>query len=192
MREIVLYCSILITLAFSIFLNLQDSKEIVRLKKGLTSMEELPFLKKIVETTNFQHFFEGKKVDINQTGIVYPILCIFYSSSMCESCIEASLDDLDFISGSINPEKIVVITDYTDKRDLLIIKNILKKNKIKTLKISEVYLDDSFFNLMTANIPLLFVVDSDKVVKAPSMHIKEIPLYNKKYYETINEMFFNQ
>lgn len=190
MKDIIAYCALLLVLAFSIFLNVQDSKKIAELKNS-HSLDELPFLKKVVEVANYQHFFESKRVDIPQIELEKPYLCVCYLSTMCESCIDASLQELEYISDLIGSENIFVITDYKEKRDIQLIKSALRKSKIRMLSMSDIKLDNSFFQLMTANIPLMFVVDNDKYAKSVSLHIKEVPAYNQEYYKTIQEIYFN-
>lgn len=178
-------------LCISIYLNISFSRTINKLVKNvqLQEVNDYPFLQKIIEVSNYQYLFEGRNVELKDISINKPYLCIVYLSSMCGSCVDESILDISKLEDSIHKQNLLIITDYTQKRDKQILQNKIGKD-IVLLDLSDVKFDKEIRGFMNVNNPLLFIIDKDKRMKSMLLHIKEIPAYNQAYYKAIKDLYF--
>lgn len=190
MKNIV-YATVAIVLCVSLFLTVKYAREVDTLQKKveLQQVNDYPFLQKMIYTVNDQYGWEGSRAELKNLQQDVPYLCILYLSSMCEPCIQELLADVAELKKSVPGRNLLVITDYTGKRDRSILRNKLG-NEVQLLHISEIETGKTAADLATLHSPLLFVADRDKRMKSVLLFIPELPAYNRTYYRTIRDLYF--
>lgn len=109
-----------------------------------------------------------------------PKLCFVYSNISCKPCIDNVISELNKISNNMNPNDILLITDYVNLRDLILF---AKVNKIK-FKIYSINSLTQKGNLIKT-VPYLTVLDNDYITKSVYIPISgETKLLNK-YLEIV-------
>ena len=191
MKNYSIYGSVGLVLLVSLYLNVHYARQVDTLQKqvGLQQVNDFPFLHKMTNTVNDQFLWEGTPAGLKDMPADKPCLCILYLSTMCETCVQESLFDLSELKKSVPEENLAVITDYTGKRDLLILRNKLGKT-VRLLNLSDVAIGKEPAGLAALNSPLLFMWDKDRKMKSVLLFIPEIPAYNRAYYRTLKKLYF--
>ena len=123
-----------------------------------------------------------------QTLIDQQALVFYFDEYACGTCVDNYLDVLNELSDSINPEKIIILSNYKEKRLLRI-----KKNKFKLIQ--ECYIPSGYFDIpMNDTIepaPFMFLLDQNLQVSLPRIGAYPDSI-NNPYFQNIISILQDQ
>ena len=109
-----------------------------------------------------------------------------FSSSNCSTCIQSGFTDLKQIAKNIPQERLIVLADKSNKREIQALSNSMNL-------VYPIYLvNDTAFSyiLRDENVPFVFVIGEDLRMKDLFIPMKELPDYSDTYYRIVWKKYF--
>lgn len=112
-----------------------------------------------------------------------PVLVLKYSSYNCVSCVDVELENLMRFAESKGIDRVIVIAESSNFRELKAMLKTRHMDQIKALLI----LNDEFSRFYSIS-PMLFLINNELKITYPFIPIKEVPEYSDKYYKLIDSI----